>query len=334
MNTTTFKQFFGLLLVSGGMAFGLTACGDEEETKCADNSECPADKPICNPDTLICEAPAVVEAPCNAQTDVDPDAFCDALNAGSTCTDDADSDTNGCSVVGGGTDCSTGADQAAQDAICVAAGDGNTCVNGVCETVSEGLENRYIRITDTTASCNPDSMAGPDSDRVRDAGADIGIVQLSGASGSIGFADLPAASAYEPGTGTPELNTPAVVFDGTAPDDVSPTTGCREDADGGGRNFTPNVVTSLGCGGSIILGFDTSTGETASISNGNVIEITEYGSFCEGGTGVGTDTYSVSLCETAVNADIATISGDAACNISLATGLAGKTTTTVTGAQL
>ena len=168
-------------------------------------------------------------------------------------------------------------------------------------------EARYVRIVDTTPNCTRTDVNGQS-----DAGSDIAIVELLSNGTALGYAKLPAASAYSPGAGSPGYTDTSRVFDG-APKAKGPR-GCPEE-DVEGRYFRSGTVVSLGCGGSVVLEFE-NNGSNLLLTNGAEIAVVELGRYCEPQNDMndyGTDRYRVDVCQTDVGAMFSDVDFNASC---------------------
>ena len=313
---STLKQLFGILLLVGSVGF-TAACGDDGDADpcttnqdctsgvcdktnqvclgkaCTDSTDCAGEAatPVCGaaPASVANEFPMICIAGGGdglCDTQMDPTAFCEAELTGSFCI---------------GMECKVPANcaevpAANQAAFCTSQlGSAGTCSAGVCVSDTVPKVAKFVRIVDTTPGCGPSETNG-----ASDAGSDISIVELLRGGSVVGSAQFPGAGAYMPGGNSPGYTNATGVFDGM-PEAVGER-GCpMEDADQ--KYFRQDTVVSLGCGGSIVLGFAMS-GTEVNLANNDEVRVVELGKYCETVNAVdnyGTDRYRVDLCIT--NAD-------------------------------
>ena len=301
--------FSALMFASG--------CTDPSENSCAFDDEC-ATGEVCDTQAGVCVAPGGGTA-CASSAECS-DGFCvaDADNAGSgvcvamaDCNDVIDEDKNSvcaadevCNADGCGMapDCSTEEDPAAfcANELGLMEGETATCEEGVCEKEEIPSTFRYILVSDLSVDGCTDMNAGGEFDP----GSDIMYVELLDAEGqTVAWgANVEYNQADDPQN---DYNDPNVL-DGMAPSlimDGSEDDGCPD----GDDRFNAMTVVSLGCGGSVLVGFD------APIYNGYTVRVGEYAPICNqnmGGSPTGTtDKYEVKLCPATEEGTAATIAG-------------------------
>jgi hypothetical protein len=165
------------------------------------------------------------------------------------------------------------------------------CINGTC-TPTQQPQNiyRYIQIRDV--SSGRDACEGSRAAGLRDPGSDIfSATLLSGTGEVIGYG---LVVDFVQGQ-HPNDFTFTGFLDGSPPNLDEST--CPAPDASGVRFRTDNVV-ALGCGGSLVLGFQGSNGQLVNIQNGMQIAVGEYASICNRADGslTGADRYEVYVC--------------------------------------
>ena len=261
------------------------------QASCTASSECTTEGEFCipSPDNAINTSVCGVPADCNEVVD-DKNAAC---GADEVCTAD------GCAAAA---DCSAEADPAAFCASELGLGEGESasCVEGVCVQDSAMTSYRYVLISDISTEGCEDTNA----DGEYDPGSDIMYVELRDANGET--LAWGSTEEYEQADDPNNDYNDSSIIDGMAPSliaDGSEDDGCPDAAD----RFNAMTVVSLGCGGSLLVGFD------APIYDDYVINVGEYAPICNqdtGGSATGsTDKYEVKLCPATEEGTAATIAG-------------------------
>ena len=296
--------------VFGAIALG-SGCTDPNT--CTFDDDCDAGE-VCNTASSTCEAG---DTSCTTSADCAEGQFCIAGESGNTCGAAADCNdlvdenkdvacgadevcnADGC---GAAADCSAEADPAAFCASQLGLGEGMTaaCEDGVCVEDTPEDTFRYVLISDISTEGCEDTNA----DGEYDPGSDIMYVELRDANGQT--LAWGSTAEYEQADDPNNDYTDSSIIDGMAPSliaDGSEDDGCPDAAD----RFNAMTVVSLGCGGSLLVGFD------APIYDDYVINVGEYAPICNqntGGSPTGsTDKYEVKLCPATEEGTAATIAG-------------------------
>jgi hypothetical protein len=310
----SFKSLLSLAMMAG--VFGAVAIGSgctEPDGSCTFNDDCEAGQ-VCNTATATCEAGG---AECTTSADCGEGQFCIAGESSNTCgaaadcndlVDDDKSVACGADEVcnadgcGAAADCSGEEDPAAFCASELGLGEGESasCVDGACVQDEVMSSYRYVLISDISTTGCEDTNA----DGEYDPGSDIMYVELRDANGQT--LAWGSTEEYEKADDPNNDYTDSAIIDGMAPSliaDGSEDDGCPDAAD----RFNAMTVVSLGCGGSLLVGFD------QPIYDDYVVNVGEYAPICNqntGGSPTGTtDKYEVKLCPATEEGTAATIAG-------------------------
>ena len=313
------KHLWSTFMIAGfaGAAMFAVACGPATGGDCTFNDDCAAGE-ICNADTNTCEAMSTActtSADCTGEGEfciptVDNATDSNACGVPANCNDVIDDKNAACAAdevctadgCAAAADCSAEEDPAAfcANELGLAEGETASCVDGVCQRDAAVSSFRYVLISDISVDGCEDENAGGEYDP----GSDIMYVELLDAEGqTVAWgANVEYNQADDPQN---DYNDPNVL-DGMAPSlimDGSEDDGCPD----GDDRFNAMTVVSLGCGGSVLVGFD------APIYNGYTVRVGEYAPICNqnmGGSPTGTtDKYEVKLCPATEEGTAATIAG-------------------------